>query len=261
MTVTFDSNVWQPVVEPQAYLDDLDSASFAKIHNAIVARQVVPFISETIFTLEGISRRDRKAWLGSYVAKVTSTESTNGSAIQVKLSIGPSPEAHPGNNAYLAKYLQVARNLGFQIIDLPRLGGISNPDVESLLAKQTLEEFNAYTTRAGEVAEFIEEALGCGMKPIYQVLASYPRPYNSTMYQWIASAPETEAKHIAKAVAEWADSDSITAHIAMGLDYFCTRDRGRGAGQASILSATNVAVLAQQYGFQAVSPAELAQLL
>ena len=260
MKVTFDSNVWQPVVKPENYLADPDAASFARIHAAIVDEQVAPFISETIFTLEGISRGDRKSWLGNYAAKVTSTESANGNAIRVKLSIGSNSDAHPGNNAYLTEYLLAARALNFQIIDLPRLGGISNPDVESLLAKQTLAEFDAYTTKAGEVADFIE-GLGCGMKPIYQVLASYPRPFQSTMYQWIASVPETESKHIAKAVAEWADSDSITAHIATEIDYFCTRDRGRGAGQASILGSANVAALAKKYGFKTIPPAELAQML
>jgi hypothetical protein len=260
MKVTFDSNVWQPVVEPKNYYSDPDAASFAKINTAIINKHITPFISETIFTLEGIRRNDRKTWLGKYAANVVSTESTSGDSIKVSVSISSNAEVHPGNNAYLAKYLNAAHSLGFEIIDLPRLGGISNPDVESLLVNQTPFEFDTYMTRASEIADFIER-LGCGMKPLYQVLLPYPRPYGSSMYQWIASVPEAETKRIAKAVAEWADSDSITAHIAMNNDYFCTRDQARGAGQSSILGDNNKAALIQQYGFKTVTPAELAQML
>lgn len=260
MNVTFDSNVWQPVIKPKAYLLDQDANSFAKIHAAITARKITPFISETIFTLEGIPRRERKTTFGKYEAKVKSTERIDDNSIQVRLSIGSNPDAHPGNNEYLADYLKDAVALGFQLIDLPRLAGISNPDIESLLPKQTAAEFDAYMTRAGEIADFIE-SLGCGMKPLLQVLAPYPQPDSGSIHQWIASVPDSEAKQIAKAIAEWADADSITAHIAMEFDYFCTRDQAKGAGQGSILGVANVAALARNYGFKTVSPVELADLL
>lgn len=259
MKVTFDSNVWELVVAPEKSIADADTISFDKIRQAIIAKQITPFISATIFSLEGIARKNRKELFGKYTATVKSAETTDGNAIQVKLSIGPNLDAHPGNNAYLAKYLDLALALGFQVINVPRFASIFSPTVQGLLPEQTAEEFDAYTTRTSEAVKFIE-ALGCGMKPLLQVLSPYPRPYRSSMYRWIAEVPDSASKHIAKAIAEWADGDSVAAHIAMGNDYFCTRDQARGAGQGSILSSVNLAHLEQKYGFKTISPVELSSL-
>lgn len=73
--------------------------------------------------------------------------------------------------------------------------------------------------------------------------------------------PDNETMRFAKAVAEWADGDSIAAHYAYGNDLFCTRDMGKTAGAASVLSLNNRRWLETQFGIEFVSPTEATRRL
>ncbi|GAI59278.1 unnamed protein product, partial [marine sediment metagenome] len=70
-----------------------------------------------------------------------------------------------------------------------------------------------------------------------------------------------DRKKIAKAAAEWADGDSVAISIALGCDYFCTRDQAKGAGSKSVLSQENLEWLKADYGFKTITPEELANLI
>ena len=77
----------------------------------------------------------------------------------------------------------------------------------------------------------------------------------------LKSAPEADRNKIAKAAAEWADGDSVAISIALGCDYFCTRDQAKGAGSKSILSQVNLTWLKNDYGFETILPEDLAKLI
>jgi hypothetical protein len=77
----------------------------------------------------------------------------------------------------------------------------------------------------------------------------------------LGNAPDSENGVIAKAVAEWADGDSVASHIAINGDYFCTNDSAKKAGSNSVLSAKNVKVLYEEYRFRKITPTELAKLI
>ncbi|OQC44060.1 MAG: hypothetical protein BWX59_02123 [Bacteroidetes bacterium ADurb.Bin028] len=77
----------------------------------------------------------------------------------------------------------------------------------------------------------------------------------------LKSAPESDRNKIAKAAAEWADGDSVAISIALGCDYFCTRDQAKGAGNKSVLSAANLAWLSADYCFKTILPEDLAKLI
>ena len=77
----------------------------------------------------------------------------------------------------------------------------------------------------------------------------------------LGNAPDSENGIIAKAVAEWADGDSVASHIAINGDYFCTNDNAKKAGSNSVLSDKNIQVLNTEYGFKKISPTELAKLI
>jgi len=72
-------------------------------------------------------------------------------------------------------------------------------------------------------------------------------------------APNHEEGNIAKAIAEWADGDSVAAHIAIDGNYFCTRDTAKKAGDKSIFSINNLKWLEECYDFEIITPEELAQ--
>jgi hypothetical protein len=68
-----------------------------------------------------------------------------------------------------------------------------------------------------------------------------------------------EHKEIQKAVGEWADGDSIAAHIAYGNDFFCTGDEGKSAEGTSILDSDNRKWLEASYGLQFITLRDLAR--
>ena len=57
---------------------------------------------------------------------------------------------------------------------------------------------------------------------------------------------------------EWADGDSLAAHVAIENDLLCAEDRGKSAGGPSIFDATNRAWLRSTYEVEFVTIPELA---
>lgn len=51
----------------------------------------------------------------------------------------------------------------------------------------------------------------------------------------------------------------MACHIALGGDYFCTRDSAQKAGSNSILGKENLEWLEEQFGFVSITPEELSQ--
>lgn len=66
LIVTFDSNVWRPVGDPSRFPTDPMHHVFKRIHEALRFGTIEGRLSETIFTLEGIAKAERKTLLGSY---------------------------------------------------------------------------------------------------------------------------------------------------------------------------------------------------
>jgi hypothetical protein len=66
---------------------------------------------------------------------------------------------------------------------------------------------------------------------------------------------------VQRAFGEWADADSVAAHIAYGIDVFCTGDAGKSNAGASILDPTNRQWLHGTYGVKFMTIQELAASL
>ena len=223
MKVTFDSNVWRIIASPEDFPNEPSIEAFKDIRKAIEENRITPFICETIFTLEAIQRKERKEFFSEYKPEVNVSEDVEGSRIKLHLSIGPDKTAHPGNNSYLDKYLKDAIAIGFKIIKLPRVGGVVNPDIEEHFYKH--QDLGSYQEKVFSVVREIE-AKEAGFFHIQKL----GRKYNTDWMTGIEQAPESEKGHIAQVIAEWADGDSVACHIAVGGDYFCTRDREKKQG-------------------------------
>jgi len=255
MTITFDSNVWRIISSPEKFPNEPSIDAFQAIRKAIENKEVIPFLCETIFTLEAIKRKDRKEFISDYKANINSTieEGDNG-RLMSSFSMEPNKAAHPGNNSYLEAHLNDAIKIGFQIIKLPRIAGVVNPDIEALF--YTHDNLSAYHDKVFEIGRKIE----LKQAGIFQV-KELGEKYDTHWMTGIEQAPERETGNIAKAIAEWADGDSVACHIAVGGDYFCTRDSAQKAGDKSIFSECNLQWLKKDYNFQIISPEELAQKL
>lgn len=261
MKVTFDSNVWQPVCNPQDYQNDPSIAHFWKIRDAIASGQISAYLAETTFTLEAIKKADRQATLANYKPKIScEEEEMPDGTIRLGIKIGPDPNAHPGNNPFLSYYLAHAIPLGFKILYCTRLGGFKNPDMkDQYFVKQSDTESHSRNELAGKIAREIE-ARNAGSFLIKSIGAKFSADPNNWM-EGIRQAPDTEEKAISKAFSEWADGDSIAAHIGYGITHYCTRDQGKSAGQNSILAKENRAWLEQTYKVSFLTPDELRTLL
>ena len=62
-------------------------------------------------------------------------------------------------------------------------------------------------------------------------------------------------------MAEWADGDTVAAHVAYGNNEFCSNDHGRRGGAASVLDRANREWLASSHGVRFLTISALAQLL
>lgn len=259
MKIIFDSNVWQIVTLPSDFPDEPLIADFIKINQAIIDKKIEPFLSETIFTIEAIRKVERQDFFSSTSAKITTKEKANSKGISLSFTVGPNEKdaIDFSERPILKKYFDEAIKLGFNIARLPRIGGLVNPEVDSVRDKKDEASLSAYLDKVFEVCRRIENA-GAGMTQIEEIGKQYGNPI---WLKGLKNAPESDRNKIAKAAAEWADGDSVAISIALGCDYFCTRDQAKGAGSKSVLSATNLAWLNAAYGFKTILPEDLAKLI
>jgi hypothetical protein len=260
LKVTFDSNSYRQIASPTKFHSDPDIPHFEVIRQAIVEGKIVPCLSETIFTLEAIQRKERKNFLSNYQPEIKWEENaTNDGKINISFSIGPNIEAHPGSHPILNEHFNDAMDLGFKLLRLPRIAGITNPEVEGHHLELNKEELEDKLNNFGNILSDIE-ARGSGMQHIKEIGNKYCGE-NIPWQDGIKNAPDQEDKNIQNAIAEWADGDSVASHISYKNDYFCTRDMAKKAGSNSILSPANKAWLETEYGTKFVTPKELAEIL
>jgi hypothetical protein len=235
-------------------------ASFKKIHGALHSGQIEGRLSETVFTLEGIARADRKNLLSSYKPKIGVTEKVlPDGTIHLGFSIGPDLAAHPGNNSYLSSHLNDALALGFKLMHCHRVAGFINPDIKAEWYVQTTIPTTDIANKFGEVGRKIEAA-GAGIAWVKSIGVANAQSADHWT-QGLANAPSTEDKAIASAVAEWADGDMVSAHVAYQNHYICTRDTAKAAGLNSVFSPANRLWLESDYGIKFISPEELGNLV
>jgi len=79
-------------------------------------------------------------------------------------------------------------------------------------------------------------------------------------YSSLDRANSSEEVEIANAIAEWADGDTVAAHIGFQIGYLCTGDKGAKAGN-SIFDSTQRAWLSATYGVQLLTISELAAIV
>ena len=257
MKVTFDSNVWRIVSSPDSFPNESAIAEFRTIHDAIAQGKIEPYLSETVFTLEGIKKSERHQFFTEYDPKINFGESgrTDGS-IALSVGIGPDPNAHPGNNPYLTKHWEDAEKLGFKILHCTRIATATNPDLKPEWFVPVTHDI---AERFGTCGRDIETH-GCGLSQLKAIGEKYA-PSNRPWHAGISAAPDSEENAIAKAVAELSDSDAVSAHYAYGNDYVCTRDIAKAAGNNSVFSAVNRTWLEQKYGIKFITPKELGNLV
>ena len=145
-----------------------------------------------------------------------------------------------------AARVERALALGMRILNAPRNGCVRMDDVSAELYAQDADE-EALATRLmrfESIAAAIE-ARGLGYAHMLKVTRFSPG----------------DERKMARAVAEWADGDSLAAHYAYGNDLFCTEDRAAKAGRDSVMHPAQRGWLRRAFGVELVSIANLAALM
>lgn len=250
MRVTFDSNVWQMAVTPSLASKTEFYADFVTVHDALRRKQIQGFISETVGTLEAIRKLGRKAYFSSIRPKVNVkvVNAAQGQAV-LKIDIGTTHDQHPGLHRILEERLQLAIALGIRLMRAPRMAIPVPPlmlDLSVFADETDVTTVAARDNRWGDVMSTIEQrGVGSGLLRSLQEKAG-------------GRVDDIEEKAFARAVAEWADGDSVAAHVAYGNDVFCTEDQGKNTGGKSILDMQNREWLAATHNVKFATIRDLA---
>ena len=227
-TVTFDSNVWESIVDETKLRDDLTSQ---QLHELIKGGKIKPYFFEGIVILENIPRLQRKKHISNY---------------------------SPGNcdivlNSYLEEKLPEAFELGFTFLKFPRIGIKSHKIIQDNLARDEKYSLADRIERSQNCARFIE-SLGAGKSKLHDGLDG---GYGLGIIMQSKNDKSLSSQQYSKRVGEWADGDAVSAHYGYGIDYFCTNDKAGNAGAASVFHQDNRQKLFDEYGVNVLSPVEL----
>ena len=270
ISVTFDSNVWESIVDQEKLASHTQSEALAAIRGAIEHGQIAPYLSDVIVTLEAVKKAERAEFFRDITVQHrrrdmgTQIGEDGTPVLSRDITISARFDHRSPQHEKLSDALEAATNLGFRFINMPRIGWMRVEDelykpeepTEEAKARRLERTFeahtefqgrgwgDAWTIQLGQEAMQIDPSLVArGVIPI-QAFA-----YSST------------PNKIPSAVAEWADGDALAAHYGHEHDIFCTLDEGGNAGEYSILHQSHRQFLRDRFGIQVLTPADLAAFL
>ena len=261
MHITFDTNTFDKASRPAIYTKDSEYQGMVVVHEALECGNIQGFISDTAITLEGITNDRRAAVFAS-----TQTHSAFAQTSDDTFSITITPVQvdrlliHPKQ---AERFIEAFR-MGIRLLGAPRIG--MPRAEEQFYAVEDETKLGERLNRFFELARKIE-ARGLGSSRAEGIAARFTGS-ETARGPWFAALGAArdihETREVARAVAEWADGDSVAAHYAYGNDIFCTLDGGKAEtrrGEPAVLDASNRAWLTAEFGIQFATLSELAQRL
>lgn len=262
MRVTFDTNALNDLISPEtSQRGARRTDSGTKVRAAIEAGRVQGFFCETLVTLEGIENKDRSDVLGSTRLQ---SQTTSTAPNTFTLNIGVLQDRKPLHPEF-TDMVQAAKKLGLRALRAPaRMGWIRIkdedgtffvPDGSTAELMDRMDKVNEMATTIAVRGVGQASAVALGLR----FLARDGIPQPTLWFQGLRRTKSNgEREKVAKAVAEWADGDSVAAHYGYGIELFCSEDFGKGAQRPSILDHDNRAWLTGTFRIQFVTMAELA---
>lgn len=263
LRVTFDSNVWEHIVDWVRYGSDQPARK--TIHDAIRDGVISAYISERILTVESIRRSTRAAKLAELADNYVSvkTEVVEGGATLI-VSFNGVSDLHPGAHPVLSDRLMRATALGFKVLPDSFFGTVlpSEPDLSPFYAgpeewgDRTRDEILNEDSRIS--SEIASRGVGRGrLEAIGKRIQSRLGWSDCGWFDGLdRPKDESEAKEIADAFGEMVDGDVVAAHIAYRFNILCTQDLG--GKRASIFDTANRRWLTDRYGVSIMGVRELA---
>ena len=281
LRVTFDTNVLDLACRPERFPKDPRQPLMQKVQDALTSGQLEGFYSVTMLTIEGIIRQDRanvfagtrtvmqpetthvtkNADLPEEIRRKVGSDDVETIRVEFRVEQPDRKDLHPE----VVARMQAAKAMGVRVLkDVPRIGAfhMKEPTGEYYLSPGEGEELQKWIGKVHEVAGAIA-ARGLGyaqVKALGETIAA--RDPESAWFRALDKAADIhEQRAIERAFGEWADGDSIAAHVAYGLDVFCSADVGNSNATNSILDPINRAWLTATYGVRFMTFEELAASL
>jgi hypothetical protein len=266
MRVTFDTNTLADVVSPETSQRPNGASAGAKVRAAVQAGTVQGFFCETMITLEGIKNVDRSAVFGSTTANTNFQHGVapDGNGVTYINMRAEQTARQPLDRRQADRFL-AAFTLGMKLLGAPRIGmvRVDDPDGNRYVAEPAEGQIGRRLERHVNVVTAIEaRGLGCAQaRMIAAEIKAEVGGYGSFISYLGKPRTPAEQGKINRAVAEWADGDSIAAHYGYNNDLFCTEDFGKGGSTASALDDANRKWLSETFAIQFVTLAELAAMV
>jgi hypothetical protein len=263
LTVTFDTNTLASVVSPETAQRGTGPYG-AIVRAAIRSGHVQGFFSETLVILEGIRGKDRVDILGrTRLVSKASSASKN----QISLTVGVS-HVRDALDARFSGRVQAGSALGMRALrTAARIGShhlhdencpVFEPEGGILALLRCMDRVNEMTTKIAErdVGQAVAVKLGVKFSERDGVV-------NPELFlQGLGRARDDgERNAVTKAVAEWADGDSVAAHYGFGMQWFCSDDFGIKAPVPSVLDCINRKWLNEEFGIHFVRLCDLAKMV
>ncbi|MFG6102239.1 hypothetical protein U2F10_08310 [Leptothoe sp. EHU-05/26/07-4] len=233
---------------------------YRELCRRIENKDVESFICEIALSLESISRKDRPDFWESYIPQMEMSGRFENNQYSGVFSISPDTSKHPGMHPILQRKLAEAQRLGFKVLRMTNLGTVMCPDIpDSMYTVFSEGSFWNYCERVAKCSDYIvSHDWG---RAQYEILKNEYNLVGLSVIDCLSKVPPGKSKAFCDAIAEWVDGDSISMHFGYSNEYFCTEDRGKGAGKKSVFHEENLASLKQAFGLKIVSISELLEAL
>ena len=250
MNITFDSNVWERLVNEE-------KPHLIEIKNKILDGKIQAYICEIALDLEAIRKKKRAKLFGNYKPRITEEHlpSENGELV-MRIGFGPNTDMHPGIHEKQWDKLLKARDLGFRVLRMTNAGTVRTKEIpdDMYVQHDDIEEFWRYAELLKNCNDFIV-GLGCGRAAYDQFRAQF-----NLVGSGGQTLPEEQERKFSEAIAEWVDGEALSAHYAAGNDFFCTEDKAGNAGTGSIFHNQNKTRLEKEFGIKIISSCEAVHL-
>ena len=210
MNITFDSNVWERVVNEESH-------HFIKIKNKIRIGEIRAYICEIALSLEAIQKKMRAEFFENYEPTIiVENIPTEDHTFHMRVCVKPNTELHPGLHPKQRAKLLEARDLGFRVLRMTNFGTVRTTEIpDDMYVQHTnTEDFWRYADLLESCSDYIT-GLGCGQTAYNQ----FKEEFNQDGWD-DRTMPVKHKKKLAKAIAEWTDGNSLSAHYAAGNDFF-----------------------------------------
>ncbi len=267
MRVTFDSNTLDRAVRPERFPKDPRQAEYLKIHDALSRGVIKGYFCETLVIIEGVQKRDRaQVFASTRLRSELQPETVRpGGITSIPINFKVEQQRPPLSPEMVAR-VRAALGLGFRILGTPRIGlpVIDDPSHTLFAIELDNDALSKRLDRYFDTAAAVE-GRGLGITQVQGLAAKFAQRDDATEH-WFHSLVRAKNIHeenaAKRACAEWADGDSIAAHVGYGIDLFCSEDKGKSAGGiASVLDAENRAWLTATYGVKFITLTELAAMV